>query len=95
MLNRISNKEVRGPGFSVFVPNIHQIKYKQGDRVALVEIEGGMGEGNQVNWVVYRETLKGWEPPHALDEMTSAKRAIIFENISDSLVLLEMPHRFV
>ena len=93
MLQRLSNKEVRGPNFSVSVPEIHQIRYAEGERVATIEIEGGMGKGNQVNWVLYQQTLGGWNPPHEMDEMTEDKRTEILTNISESLTALEMLHR--
>jgi hypothetical protein len=95
MLIQISNKEVHGPTFSVAVPNIHQVRYKEGSRVAVVEIEGGMEEGGEVNWLLYQETLKGWEPPHEMEEMSENKRAEVLSNVSQSLTILEMPHELV
>lgn len=95
MLTQISNKEVHGPTFSVVVPNIHQIRYKEGSHVAVVEIEGGMDEGGEVNWLLYQETLKGWEPPHEMEEIAENKRAEVLSNVSQSLSVLEMPHELV
>lgn len=92
MLQRVSNKEVRGLNFMVFVPNIHQVRYTENGRVATVEIEGGIGKDGEVNWLVYRETLRGWGPPHEMDEMSSEKRGEILSRISESLTMLEMPH---
>lgn len=94
MLQRITNKLVRGPNFSVSVPDIHRVQYAEDAHTAFVEIEGGLGEEGQVNWLVYTETLHGWESPHQTDEMPSEKRAEILARIDESLNLLQMPHRF-
>lgn len=92
MLHRISNKEVHGPTFTVFVPNIHKVRYTEGVHVATVEIEGGVGKDGQVNWLVYQDTLRGWESPHELDELSLSKHTEILSRISESLAELEMPH---
>jgi hypothetical protein len=93
MLRRISNKEVIGPAFTVFVPDIHQVRYAEGNHVAIVEIEGGEGKDGQVDWVIYQATLRGWQPPHATDDFTSDKRIEILSRIGESLTVLEMPYR--
>ena len=95
MLKRVSNKEVQGPAFSVDVPNIHQVRYIEGSRIAIVEIEGSLNKKDQVEWVLYKETLQGWQPPYETDEMSSNKRAEILSNINESLNLLTMPHKFI
>lgn len=95
MIKKISNREVRGSNFTILVQGIHQIRYIGNDRVALIEIEGGLNKNGEVNWLVYKETLKGWEPPHEMDKMTENDRMEIFINISKSLALLEMPHKFL
>jgi hypothetical protein len=93
MLHRVSNKIVRGPTFVVSIPDIHRVEYTEDEKVAIVEIEGGLGPGNQVNWSVYAETLRGWEPPHENIEMSRAKWEEILSHISKSLELLEMAHQ--
>jgi hypothetical protein len=93
MLRRISNKEVRGPAFTVSVPNIHQIRYAEVSHVAIVEIEGGEGKNGQVDWVIYQATLRGWEPPHTTDDFTSDKCTEILSRICECLTVLEMPYR--
>lgn len=95
MLQRLNNKTVRGPSFEVSVPDIHRVRYTEGEKVACVEIEGGAGPGNQVNWLIYAETLRGWEHPHEDAEMPKVKRDEILANISKSLDLLAMPHQVV
>jgi hypothetical protein len=93
MLQQLDNKTVRGPSFVVSVPDIHQARYAEGEKVACVEIEGGPGPGNEINWLIYSETLLGWEHPHEDVEMATSKREEILTNISKSLDLLAMPHR--
>jgi hypothetical protein len=95
MLQRLNNKTVRGRAFIVSVPDIHHVEYKEAEKVACVEIEGGMGHDKQVNWIIYSETLRGWEPPHADSEMGKPKREEILANISKSFDVLAMPHRIV
>ena len=93
MFQRISNKEIHGLAFTVFVPNIHQIRYTEDRHIALIEIEGGTSKDGQVDWLIYRETLRGWEPPFEKDEFSTEKRAEVLSRISESLTILEMPHK--
>jgi hypothetical protein len=95
MLQRLNNKTVRGPAFIVSVPDIHRVQYTEGEKVACVEIEGGAGPGNEVNWLIYAETLRGWERPHEDSEMPKFKRDEILANIGRSLDVLAMPHQIV
>src|SRR5262245_26535893 len=95
MLQRLNNKTVRGPTFIVSVPDIHRVQYAEGKKVACVEIEGGFSPDNKVNWLIYSETLRGWERPHDDVEMSKAKREAILANISKSLDVLAMPHQVV
>jgi len=95
MIYRVSNKEAKGSSFTVLVPNIHQIRYVEGNRVAIVEIEGREDPHEQVDWLIYQETLQGWEPPYEMDELSPVKRAEILSRISESLHVLEMPHELV
>lgn len=94
MLNRVTNKLVCGLGFEVYVPDIHHVLYKEGERAAAIEIEGGMGENGQVNWLVYTETLHGWEPPKQAEDMSAEKRAEILSRVGEALKLLDMPYRY-
>lgn len=93
MLHRVTNKLVEGPGFSVSVPDIHRVQYKDGTRTAYVEIEGGMGEDGRINWIVYSTTLRGWEEPHHFDELRFEEKKEILNRISESLNILQMPHQ--
>lgn len=95
MLFRLNNKTVHGPNFVVFVPDIHRVQYTEGEKVACAEIEGGFGPDNQVNWMIYAETLRGWNHPHEDEDMVSGKRQEILANISKSFDLLGMLHRVV
>jgi hypothetical protein len=95
MFQVVSNKEVRGVGFSVLVPNIHQAVYSEADHVATVEIEGGTDEKGQVNWLIYRDTFSGWLSPYTLDSISEKQRDDIISNISKSLSLLNMPHQIL
>ena len=94
MITRISNKEVRGDTFSVAVPNVHQVVYEEGDRLAKIEIEGGMSKPGVVDWLVYKDTLLSWEAPYDNEELSACKRDEILKKVSESLKLLEMPHQF-
>lgn len=94
-LKRISNKEVIGPAFSVFVPTIHQIRYSEGDHITTIEIEGGESADGAIEWSVYSKTLTGWQPPYQEDDLPAGKRSEILRNVSRSLDLLEMPHQIV
>ncbi|HEX4997175.1 MAG TPA: Imm74 family immunity protein [Terriglobia bacterium] len=95
MLTRINNKQVRGENFTVSIIGIHRVKYSEDQRVAFLEIEGGTGPNNEIDWVIYSETLKGWEAPHDNEELPRRERDRLITNISKSLELLGMPHRIV
>jgi len=95
MLNRMSNKEVRGPTFSVVVPDVHRVQFFEGDRVAIVEVEGGRAADGKVDWVIYSQTLTSWEPPHQADELSLEKHAEMLGHISNAFDLLGMPHRII
>jgi hypothetical protein len=94
MLNRISNKEVQGETFSIFVPNIHHVQYKENNHIAMIEIEGEMKQKGVISWLIYQQTLKGWESPHEYEVMSAKKREEIFMRVSQCLSLLDMPHHF-
>lgn len=95
MLQRLDNKTVCGSNFEVHIPNIHWGEYTEGEMIARVEIEGGVGPDGEINWLIYAETLRGWERPHESSEMSKAKRKEILSNISLSFDLLSMPHEIV
>jgi hypothetical protein len=95
MLQKISNKSVRGPNFTVTVPDVHKVEYAEGGKVATVEIEGGVTEPGQVDWLVYAQTFQGWLPPHESEEINSEKRGQILQNVSQALSILQMPHKIV
>lgn len=94
MLQKVSNKSVRGPHFTVTVPNIHKVEYAEGEKLATVEIEGGMTAPSQVDWLVYAQTFRGWLPPHESEEIGEKRRQIL-QNVSQALLILGMPHKIV
>lgn len=96
MLKKINNKTVHSSeGYVVTVPSIHKVEYSDGKRLAFLEIEGGMSESGDVDWLVYSDTLKGWEAPHDIDEMNDRDHQEILSRISECLDLLDMPHKIV
>ena len=92
MLHAINNKTVQGDGFRVVVPDIHSVIYSEDGRDAHVEIEGGMS-GDTVDWLVYAETLAGWTIQGHIEPMNDSEKDIVMRRISESLSLLNMPHR--
>jgi len=94
-LIKVNNREVRGRSFTVWVPNIRQVFYREGDKVAKLEIEGGMPPSGRVEWLVYSQTLRGWEPPHEADEMSPEKYKEILRYIGESMDVLGMRHKVV
>ena len=95
MLQKISNKSVRGPNFIVTVPNVHKVEYEEDGKVATIEIEGGMTRPGEVDWLVYAQTFHGWLPPYESEEINGEKRKQILQNVSDALSLLGMPYKVV
>jgi hypothetical protein len=95
MLKRVNNKTVQGANFIVSVPDIHRVRYAEGDKVAFIEIEGGMDAAGRVDWVVYASTLRGWEAPHQDVSISTSEQDAILSNISKCLSLLDMPHKIV
>lgn len=95
MLKRLDNKTIQGPGFIIRVPDIHHVEYVEGEKIASIGIEGGLGPDNRVNWDVYSETLRGWEKPYQNIEMDRAKYEEILNRLGKSLDLLDMRHVIV
>lgn len=96
MLQKIDNKSVRGPYFTVTIPDIHTLVYSEGGKTAIIEIEGGgMDEPRKVEWLIYAQTFRGWSPPHESVEISNEQRRQILENVGESLMTLGMPHKIV
>ncbi len=95
MLRKLDNKTVQGNGFTVTVPTIHEVRYTAGEKTLTVEIEGGTGQNDQVEWDVYSDTMRGWLPPHHLDRFTYEDKQRVLRNISESLRVLGMKHQIV
>lgn len=95
MLQKISNKLVRGQYFTVTVPDVHKVEYSEARRIATIEIEGGMSKPGQVDWLIYVRTFHGWLPPHESENISSEKRRQIIENVSQALSTLGMPHKMI
>jgi len=93
MLRKLDNKTVKGHGFTITLPTIHEIRYSEGNKTLTVEIEGGTNEKGNVEWDIYSTTMRGWLPPHQLEPLSYEDKQRILRNISDSLILLGMKHR--
>ena len=96
MLTRIDNNTVKGSqGYVVRIVDIHYVEYMEGLKVAIVEIEGGTDEYDNVEWLVYRDTLKGWESPYDGINMRDEDQKRILERISECMTLLKMRYKIV
>ena len=97
MLQKITNKEqtVRGPNFTVTVLDVHKVKYDEGGKLAMIQIEGGMTVPGQVDWFVYAQIFHGWLPPHESEEINGEKRGQILQNVSQAFSILGMPHKII
>ena len=95
MLQIVNNKSVRGPHFTVTVPNVHKVEYAEDGKIATVEIEGGISQPDHLDWLVYVRTFSGWLPPHDAEKITDDQRAQILQNISQALSSLGMPNQLV
>jgi hypothetical protein len=95
MLRKTSNKSVESTsGFSVTVPDIHRVVYREGEMELTLEIEGGAVDG-QVDWLVYAETISGWLPPNERTPLPLERKREVIQNVSESLSLLGMKHTVV
>ncbi len=86
-LRKTSNSSVQGKGFTVSIPGIHEIIYREKGLTYKVEIEGGAKY-----WLVYGDSLTITEPPHTLDTFSRSEMRRILTNISESMKLLGMKH---
>ncbi|HVO30282.1 MAG TPA: hypothetical protein VMV18_06085 [bacterium] len=93
MMKRIDNQTVTGPGFRVVLPNIHWVRYEEGDRVAMVEVESGVGPGGTIYVCIYTRSLSGWEKPHHFDDFPWETRVRVFERICAAFDLLGTPNK--
>jgi hypothetical protein len=95
MLTKLSNKSVAGTGFRVSVPDVHRVLYFEGEKKMTVEIEGGTDAFAQVDWLVYAQTLRAWDPPHEMDAISGEKWEQILARISESLDVIGMRHTII
>ncbi len=65
-------------GFSLEVLGRTGIHYEEGPRQMFIDSEVLAGPSGIV---IYRQSIKGWNPPHNAEEITLAKREEIIENI--------------
>lgn len=94
MLRKIDNKMVESSeGYTVRVIDVHYAEYSEGSRTAIVEIEGGVNESEDVDWSIYRESLKDWEAPFDDRRMTDDERRTIVNRIGECLKLLGMRYK--
>ena len=93
MLERVSNREVRGERCLVTVDGVHIVRYSEDGRSAHVDIEGGTDSQGRINWAVYASTLTGWDDPP--EPMSADDRHRVLDTISRSLALLDMAHIIV
>jgi hypothetical protein len=93
MLERVSNREVRGERCVVTVDGIHIVRYSEDGRSAHIDIEGGTDAQGRINWAVYAATLRGWDEPR--EPMSAEDRDRVLDTISRSLDLLDMTHIIV
>jgi hypothetical protein len=94
MLRKIDNKTIESSeGYTVRYIDIHYLEYSEGSKTATVEIEGGVNESGDVDWLLYRNSLKGWNAPFDEIIMTEDQHNTIIERISECLKMLGMKHK--
>ena len=95
MLKKLRNNSVQGEGFTVTVPNIHEVLYEDVDGAYGVEIEGGnMGGSASPDWLIYSQTLSRKGASNT-DPLPSKKQGEILRCISQSLTALGMSHEII
>jgi len=85
--------QVRGDDFVVAVPDVHRVEYSEANWSAVIEIEGGTRPDGETDFLLYSQSLRGWDASGASISFSSTERHRIIENISKSLLRLEMLHR--
>lgn len=75
-------------GFSVERVDRHHLRYAEGDRHLLVEVEPGWRDGKDYYLAVYASTLQSWEQPHEAELIGAEKRDEILRRIGDALRFL-------
>lgn len=72
------NLYVSSEGYSVEVLGRTGLRYREGERAMRVDAEVVTGPSGLL---VYRSTIRRWEPPHAAEPIDAAGQARILENI--------------
>lgn len=94
-MKKIGTNMVQGAGFTVTVPDVHEVLYEDVDGTYTVEIEGGnMGGDAFPDWLVYSETLSKMGTPDT-GMISPQKRSQILRHISQCLSVLGMRHEIV
>ena len=71
-----------GKGFAVARHRIHNLKYSEEGRIAVVRGEILVGSPS---FVLYASTFKGWEPPNDQQALSSEHRKEILSRIEAAL----------
>lgn len=96
MFERINNKTARSSqGFEVHIPNIHGVIYSEGTKTLTIEIEGGAVKNGKVQWLIYSDSLHGWNPPYELEHFTFSDKQRVLQNVIQALKILEMEYEIV
>src|SRR5256885_13211100 len=95
-LELASNKAVIGEqGWSVNVPDIHRVVYRELNKSITIEIEGGESSPGNIDWLIYVPTVPRWDQPFTSEIISDETWTLIGDRISRSLQLLEMKHAFI
>jgi len=95
-LELASNSAVLGErGWSVKVPDIHRVVYRDLDRSLTLEIEGAGSSAANVDWNIYIPTVPRWDRPFELEIISHETWPLVKDRISRSLQFLKMKHAFI
>ena len=95
MLKKINPNTVQGSGFTVHIPDVHEVRYEDADGMYTIEIEGGNMGGNAfADWLVYSRTLSKIGARDA-EVISLKKRSEILDRIGQCLSELGMRYEIV
>lgn len=87
MFTRLGPNSVQSlEGFRVERTGRMELKYTEGNRSLLVEVEPGDG------LAIYRSSISGWNPPNEGDAISNEERQRIVRNICAALDFLQVPY---
>jgi hypothetical protein len=70
-------------GFSIKVLGRTGLEYREGDKTISIYSEVLISEAPSI--AIWKSSIRGWNPPHDLEQLSESRREVIVDNIRAAL----------